>query len=161
MPRHGTLVVEDLHMTYKTAEGPVRAVRGVSFTVEPGEFYTLLGASGCGKTTILTRHGPIICPAGHWVEGEDSVWIACRPEGVMVTAAEPQGENVFTGRITAAFFAGEQIIYSINIGQQMLQAKSDPFRSFQEGDRVCVQLPPERCLLIRHEHDPLSPPSPH
>lgn len=36
-----------------TAEGPMRAVRGVSFTVEPGEFYTLLGASGCGKTTTL------------------------------------------------------------------------------------------------------------
>ena len=49
----GTLTVEDLHMTYQASEGPVHAVRGVSFTVEPGEFYTLLGASGCGKTTTL------------------------------------------------------------------------------------------------------------
>ena len=49
----GKLTVEDLHMTYPSAEGPVHAVRGVSFTVEPGEFYTLLGASGCGKTTTL------------------------------------------------------------------------------------------------------------
>src|SRR5438552_4151734 len=53
MSQHGTLIVEDLHMTYQTAAGPVRAVQGVSFTVQPGEFYTLLGASGCGKTTIL------------------------------------------------------------------------------------------------------------
>ena len=53
MGRHGALVVEDLHLTYQTAEGPVRAVRGVTFTVKPGEFYTLLGASGCGKTTVL------------------------------------------------------------------------------------------------------------
>jgi hypothetical protein len=53
MLARGALVVEDLQMTYKTAEGPVRAVRGVSFTVKPGEFYTLLGASGCGKTTVL------------------------------------------------------------------------------------------------------------
>src|SRR3989441_5551037 len=53
MSQHGTLIVEDLHMTYQTAAGPVRAVRGVSFIVEPGAFFTLLGASGCGKTTTL------------------------------------------------------------------------------------------------------------
>jgi ABC-type glutathione transport system ATPase component len=46
--QHGTLVVEDLHMTYRMLAEPVQAVRGVSFAVAPGEFYTLLGASGFG-----------------------------------------------------------------------------------------------------------------
>ena len=53
MSKHHMLAVEDLHMTYQTTAGLVRAVRGVNFTVRAGEFYTLLGASGCGKTTIL------------------------------------------------------------------------------------------------------------
>jgi spermidine/putrescine ABC transporter ATP-binding subunit len=33
--------------------GGQRAVREVSFTVQPGEFFSLLGPSGCGKTTTL------------------------------------------------------------------------------------------------------------
>jgi spermidine/putrescine transport system ATP-binding protein len=33
--------------------GSFRAVRDVSFDIQPGEFYSLLGPSGCGKTTNL------------------------------------------------------------------------------------------------------------
>ena len=53
MVSHGVLVAEDLHLTYKTVEGAVRAVCGLTVTVKPGEFYTLLGASGCGKAAVL------------------------------------------------------------------------------------------------------------
>lgn len=43
------VVVEDLHKRYGTAW----AVRGVSFTVEQGEIFALLGRNGAGKTTTL------------------------------------------------------------------------------------------------------------
>ena len=46
------LSVRDLAVEYRTAAGPVRAVRGVSFDVHPGQSLALIGESGCGKTTL-------------------------------------------------------------------------------------------------------------
>ena len=46
------LVVDDLHIAYRTKAGPVPAVRGVSFRIERGEVLGLAGESGCGKSTI-------------------------------------------------------------------------------------------------------------
>src|SRR6266487_7045759 len=75
MVQPGTLIVEDLHMTYQTAAGPVRAVQGVSFTIQAGEFYTLLGASGCGKTTILRCVAGLEAPeSGRIVVGDTVVY---------------------------------------------------------------------------------------
>jgi ABC-2 type transport system ATP-binding protein len=49
------LVVEDLAKTYPASGrmAAVEAVRGISFTVEPGEFFGLLGPNGAGKSTTL------------------------------------------------------------------------------------------------------------
>lgn len=47
----------------------VEAVKGATFTVEPGEVFGLLGPNGAGKTTLLRMLGTIISPtSGHcWV----------------------------------------------------------------------------------------------
>ena len=104
-----------------------------------------------GLRQVDTPHGPIVCPTDSGAQARDSVWVACRPEGVMVTAARPAGKNVFPGRITAVVFAGDQITYSIALGTQTIQVKSDPFSGFHDGDQVFVQLPPERCFLIHRD----------
>lgn len=46
------LSVNDLVMYYKTKMGYVRAVDGISFTLDQGESLGIVGESGCGKTSI-------------------------------------------------------------------------------------------------------------
>ena len=45
------LEVSDLQIRYVTDEETVRAVNGVSFTLERGESIGLVGETGAGKTT--------------------------------------------------------------------------------------------------------------
>ncbi|CAD8160786.1 unnamed protein product [Paramecium pentaurelia] len=54
--------VRNVHKTYLLGLEGVTALRGVSFNVQEGEFITILGTSGCGKTTLLNLLGSIDLP---------------------------------------------------------------------------------------------------
>ncbi len=51
------LDIQHLKREFTVAGETVRALREVTFTVEPGEFVTIMGSSGSGKTTLLNILG--------------------------------------------------------------------------------------------------------
>ncbi len=64
------LEVKDLHTQFFTREGVVKAVDGISFTVEAGKTLGIVGESGCGKSvTALSLMGLIPKPPARIVKG--------------------------------------------------------------------------------------------
>ena len=49
-----TLVqIKNLSKTYESIDGKVNAIKDVTFDIYKNEFLTIIGSSGCGKSTIL------------------------------------------------------------------------------------------------------------
>jgi peptide/nickel transport system ATP-binding protein len=67
------LEVTNLQVYYHTPRGPVKAVDGVSFDLQPGERFGLIGESGSGKSTIALSLMRLIKPPGCIEAGE--VWL--------------------------------------------------------------------------------------
>jgi peptide/nickel transport system ATP-binding protein len=49
---NGLLQVEELRLHYRTTQGVVQAVDGVTFSLAPGQALAVLGESGCGKSSL-------------------------------------------------------------------------------------------------------------
>jgi putative ABC transport system ATP-binding protein len=70
--------VRGLRKSYESELAPVRALRGVDMTVQPGEFVAMMGPSGCGKSTLLNLIAGLDTPtdgeivvAGESLTGKD------------------------------------------------------------------------------------------
>jgi oligopeptide/dipeptide ABC transporter ATP-binding protein len=109
------LRVEDLVTSFRTSQGQVAAVRGVSFTMEAGEIVGLVGESGCGKSvTARSIMGLIPVPPGSvegriLLHGEDLVG---KPQRAYQRIRGEQIAMIFQDPMTSLdplFSAGEQV----------------------------------------------------
>ena len=65
--------VEALHKFYEMGDTRVHALRGITLEIRAGEFVTIMGASGSGKSTFMNLLGCLDKPSeGHyWLDGTD------------------------------------------------------------------------------------------
>ena len=69
MPDH-LLEVKNLKVSFRTEDGVVRAVDGVSFTLDPGEVLGIVGESGSGKSVTMMSVMRLIVDPNAVFEGE-------------------------------------------------------------------------------------------
>ncbi|NJL36423.1 MAG: ABC transporter ATP-binding protein [Leptolyngbyaceae cyanobacterium SM1_4_3] len=140
--RDGSVVYLDgVSKVYPTAAGEIFAARNVTIDVQPGEFYSLLGSSGSGKTTTLRLIG------GFEIPEYGSVWIG----GEEVTEQPPYQRDVHTVFQSYALFphltVAENIAYPLRIAKtaraEIAGRVEESLRMFQlggMGDRRPSQL---------------------
>lgn len=69
------ILTENLCKVYRTGRGETYAVRGVNLEIKRGEFISIVGHSGCGKTTLLSLIGGLISPThGSVFVGGVDIW---------------------------------------------------------------------------------------
>lgn len=54
--------LQDIRRNFIVGEETVHALRGVSFSIQEGEFVTIMGTSGSGKSTLLNTLGCLDTP---------------------------------------------------------------------------------------------------
>ena len=67
---HPLLEIKDLHTSFYTRDGLVRAVDGIDFHVDRGEIMGLVGESGCGKSVTSLSIMRLVAKPGRIVKGE-------------------------------------------------------------------------------------------
>jgi branched-chain amino acid transport system ATP-binding protein len=87
------LEVRDLRVCY----GKIEAVKGISFSVEPGQVVTLIGTNGAGKTTTLRTISGLLPAADGEIrfEGERIDGVPAHRIVELGVAQAPEGRRIF------------------------------------------------------------------
>ena len=98
------LKIENLTKVYGKGENEVHALKGVSFSVEKGEFVSIIGSSGSGKSTFMNMLGCLDVPTSgkYYLNGTD------------VSTMKDNDLSVVRNREIGFIFQGFNLIANLN-----------------------------------------------
>jgi peptide/nickel transport system ATP-binding protein len=149
------LRVDDLYVSFPSEAGPVRAVRGVSFTVSAGEVLGIVGESGSGKSvSALATMGLLPTQAevtgsirfrGEELLGRSDTQLArIRGKRIAMVFQDP------LSALTPIFTVGDQVAEALRIHTSM--SKHDAaHRAVELLDVVGIPRAAERAKAFPHE----------
>ncbi|MBB1493594.1 ABC transporter ATP-binding protein [Propioniciclava sp. MC1595] len=143
------LEVKDLHVTFPSEAGPVRAVRGLSFDLRAGETMAIVGESGSGKSvTSLAIMG--LLAKGARVEGSiklhgdellgrsDEEMSRTRGQALSMVFQDP------LSALTPVYTIGDQIVEAIQIHNKGTSKEAAWQRAIELLDLVGIPNPEQR-----------------
>ncbi|MBL4818199.1 MAG: ABC transporter ATP-binding protein [Deltaproteobacteria bacterium] len=150
-------LIDNLSVEFKTDNGIIRAIDGVSFAIPKGKTVGLVGESGCGKSvTALSIMRLIKSPPGHYADGriiygdEDLLTL---PESNMRHLRGNRISMIFQEPMTSlnpVFTVGNQIAESICLHQNV-KRKEGLERAIHMLDLVGIPSSRERAKSYPHE----------
>ena len=148
------LSIKDLHVTFRSRRGSVRAVRGCSISIEQGEVLGLVGESGSGKSQLSLACLGLTAESGE-VRGQIQI---CGNE---IIGEDKEVIRSMRGKQIAMIFQNPMTALNpfFNIGEQltdMLCANQDFSREEAHKELVSafsdVALPDPEKALIKYPH---------
>ncbi len=156
--------ISDLRTYFRTEEGIVKAVDGVSFNIKQGETLGIVGESGCGKSvTSLSIMQLVPQPRGR-IESGKILFNENDGTSVDITQLKPHGEKIrrIRGNEIAMIFqepmtslnpvytVGEQIMESVRLHQN-LDNEAARERAIEMLELVGISAPRRRVDAYPHE----------
>jgi oligopeptide/dipeptide ABC transporter ATP-binding protein len=150
------LEVNDLQTQFKTRAGVVRAVDGVSFSIDRGELLAVVGESGCGKSITALSIMRLISAPGRIVGGSikfDGEELLTARESRMREIRGDDIAMIFQDPMTSlnpVYTVGEQIAEALRLhrGLSRKEAKKSAIDAMQE---VSIPDPARRAEDYPHQ----------